>query len=1018
MAFIQKQQVPISMNGGLQSKNDELQIQPPALLRLINANFDKIGRLNKRFGYDILPTDTTDGDKINRAFAIDSFNGELNLFDNQNLYTYISANGNWANRGNAISLINTNKQIIRTSSAQQLNPDAAYINGIEIYVWEDSRGGVRYSIVDNNTNALPVYDRPITNSFNKPKVVAFNGLFYVFFANNNNLFYRTIDPDNPGVITNQVAVTADGFTDFVYDVHVNPNNNRMYVGFFKDSGSSPDDYVSLFYLDTSNTKHNVGDYDGGNVIEDIDYTSMAVTTDSLNQVWLCYSTGARVKYLVVNSSGSTVLSPTTVENPVQAPTMTAIETPGTPGVIQLTYEIQAEPLPGSPSQQILTNDQKIKSQTITSTGVITLIDIQRSVGLASKAFIHDDKVLVNVVHESPLQSTYFLTDITQAPFSTNVIGKVNAQVGGGLSSNGLIPQVNTVNSSGIYLWCNLVKGKFISENNTNFSLLGVGSTTTDFTSINKFNSAVQTNALLFVGGILQNYDGASVNEQNFHLYPEGIISTYYTTGGALSEGQYQYQVVYAWTDKFGQVHYSTPSPTLTIQSTTATGMVDLLIPTLRLTAKTDVIIKVYRTQVNQPIFQEVTSELVTLDNDPDQDYVLFTDTVADVQMAANSTIYTFGGVIPNTAPPSCSLIAVYQDRVILGGLEEPNLLWFSKNKVNASNSNTLPVEFSAFNTIAITQTGGPITALAVMDDKLIIFKKSSIYLQQGSGPNDTGGDAPFPPVQVISTSIGCDNPNSVIFTKNGIMFQSSKGIWLLDRGLGEPAYLGAGVDNEAKRYRVSSATVDPNDNLVIFTTFEGPAMVYDYFLNQWSTWNNHNAVDSIPFQNKFIFCKSDGRVHQQNRTKFTDGDDFIPMEIVTPWFSMGQMQGYQSIFRAYILGNFKGPHNLNVSVGYDFNSAFSDGYSIPATAISGSNLWGNSNNNSNWGEDEVWGGEYQPYQFQVNMKRQKCTSVRLKIVDVQSPDFNEGFTLSNISLEIGVIGGHNRLPKRNKVGVV
>src|SRR6266702_1172184 len=133
MAFIQKTTTQLSFQGGIQSKTDALQLVPPSLLELKNGMFSKVGALNKRFGFDPLPTKVLGGGTITEASAIDAFNDELNLFDNNNIYTYIDSSQSWSNRGTAISLINSNNQITRLSTANQLNPDSIFIDNIEVY---------------------------------------------------------------------------------------------------------------------------------------------------------------------------------------------------------------------------------------------------------------------------------------------------------------------------------------------------------------------------------------------------------------------------------------------------------------------------------------------------------------------------------------------------------------------------------------------------------------------------------------------------------------------------------------------------------------------------------------------------------------------------------------------------------------------------------------------------------------------------------------------------------------------
>ena len=394
----------------------------------------------------------------------------------------------------------------------------------------------------------------------------------------------------------------------------------------------------------------------------------------------------------------------------------------------------------------------------------------------------------------------------------------------------------------------------------------------------------------------------------------------------------------------------------------------------------------------------------------------FLDEVADIDIAGNATIYTTGGIVSNSAPPSCSMIVLYQDRVMVAGTEDASEIWFSKNKVNNANSNTIPVEFSSYLTIGVSQIGGPITALAIMDQNLIIFKESAILVLNGDGPNDEAGGDVFPDPQIITKSIGCANPNSIIFTDAGLMFQTpSKGIWLLDRSLGPPAYIGAGVDDVALSYKISSAVQNEAYNLVIFTTFEGPCMIFDTVAQAWATWSNHQSVDGIIYDGQYTFAKSNGNVYVQNPNLFYDGviDGYqIPydMQITTPWISYSQVLGYQSIFRIFILGTYKSPHSLAFNVGYNFDPAFTKSGTIVAT---NTNTWGSD---GYWGESTPWGSVWQPYIFQVNMPVQKCTSFRLQFNDVQASPYLEAFAVSSLLFELGQMPGGVRIPVTNKVG--
>lgn len=1023
--MLQPQSVPITFQGGLSSKTDALQVQLPNVLSLENALFDKIGALNKRPGYDIFNKNITTDGIITSAAAMDTFNNELCVFDNSNVYTYVESINSWSDRGPAISLINTNSKVVDVTGAQQLNPDCAYLDNIKVFAYEDSRGPIRYCVLDMLTNAYIVSDRPLDGSIQRPKLISANGLVYLFYTSNNNLYYQSINPNNPSVISVQHNVIADGYANFTYDVCTNnlaatPDNDLIYIAYFRQAGEVGETgEVTVLSLDPLGVVSNITNIAyGAEAIEDVNYLSVSIVPDSTGKNWISWSTGERVFASAYSALSFTEILPITLVDTVVCPVLTGFESVNT-GSLQIIYEILGN----------ITSNESVKSQIVQTNGSLNYVGQLLSVGLAAKPYRQGKEIFVCLAYQSqgtqyftrgpviPLQNTYFTALLTNAPFT--IVSKVAAGTAGGLRTNNMVSETVQVDT-GVFLWANLTQNKLISEDLVTFSLTGVNSTIIDYTDSNKFNSVTFSNNLLYVGGLLQSYDGVQVVEQNFNVYPEDVSYTVVPSGGALSIGQYKYQIVYAWNDKFGQTQYSTPSPAIIVTVTIKQSAVIWNLPTLRLTAKKNVIIQLYRTVVNGDVPQLVTSNLIPLQNNTQVDTVQYVDAIADGEITNNSPIYTTGGFLPNSAPPSCSMITLYNNRVIIGGLEDPNLLWYSKNKVDNSNANTIPVEFSAINTIAVNQLGGPITGLGLMDGNLIIFKKNAIFIMNGDGTNDQGGGSPFPDPQLISQSVGCENPSSIILTTTGIMFQSpNKGIWMLPRSLGEPVYIGAGVDAEAKTYKISSSNLDPNSNSVIFTTYEGPAMIYDYFISQWSTWTNHKAVDGVIFDGSFTFIKNNGSVYHQNKNNYYDGyvaGRQIPysMEMTTPWLSLASNLGYQAIFRFFILGQYKGKHTLNVATAYDWNPAFINTTAFVPTNLQGAATWGAD---GYWGGSTPWGGDWQPYVFQANCSRQKCSSIRIKINDIQTAEFNEGFTLSNMLLEVGLFNAGMRIAATNKKSV-
>jgi hypothetical protein len=640
-----------------------------------------------------------------------------------------------------------------------------------------------------------------------------------------------------------------------------------------------------------------------------------------------------------------------------------------------------------------------------------------SVGLASKFFSYNNNIYLNTAYQSTLQSTDFTYLISQngtIKTSPVIVAKLTQDIGGGLITNGICPETAQI-SPGVFIFANLQSGKIISEANTLFTLFGVNSSTLNFTPTDNFINTVQDNTLLIVGGILQGYDGNSTTECGFHLFPENI-STSLIGGGSLSAGTYEYKVEFEWTDNFGQIYRGAPSVPVSVTVSAGQG-VKLTGPYLFLTAKPGQIsIVIYRTQANGTTFNRVTSTLAPLLNDSTGASGLtwtFSDILSDTSASSNELIYTTGNILQNISPPANSIITTYGNRVFLAGLSDKLLMWYSQTVVDNSNANTIPPQFSSFLTVACDPRGFDITGLGVINQILIIFKKSHIFSLQGNGPDATGNNNDYGDPTLITSDVGCINNVSIVQTPVGLMFQSIKGIYLLDQGL-NLTYVGAPVES-FNSYTITSATLHPVYNQVIFTTSSGLALVYDYYVQQWSTWTNHIVADAITYNDVFYYLTPGGIVYRQNTAVFTDAGVPILMSFTLPNLAFAGLQGYQRVFRCFILGTFKSQHTLNVSVAYDYNDNYTQYATLVPNVPNPNNTWGKS---GNWGDQLLWGDQntYTIYEFRVDFAIQKCTAIRLFVSDNQASNYGEGYSISHIAFQVGVLPGGNRLPSTATYG--
>lgn len=1032
--------VAFSFQGGLQTKQDELQVQGPNLLEAENVRFNLLGQINKRPGFSPFSTIVQGGAEITQCLGLQVYNNELVLFDGQNIYTWLASTQQWLNRGNAFSVVNQQYSVVRNSETQS-NPDGTSLDNLECYVWEDSRGGLRYSVMDSNTKAYIVSDQQLLDTGMSPKVIAaaaLNQFVIYLLLSDTSLAQFTIGVNTPNVLSSLTTVFADGYNTVNYDA-TSYNGNTVVV-YHNQANQLAVVYQELIYTTSLSPA-------------DAFINCIAITIDSLGILWIAYnvlteetSNAIKVATFNLNTLDFQIVDRLAATEAVTDPVlnMTVVENPQAPGSILLCDEV-------SGTKQYV--NEWILNADGYNINIVSGIPVfwkqSRGVGLASKAFIYQGNAFVNTIWSSFLQSTYFTHCLTSNFFNAP-ISKFNPQIGGSLRTNTLLAQCDVYNNQpGQFLVAAQRAGMFQNAGNTVFSTLGLNANLLNFAHANAFNSIVNANNLLITGGIVQSYDGTSVSESNFNLFPEGatfIINN--TSPGAgilpdtsvtptIKDGYFQYIFTYEWPDQNGLIQKSQPSVPLLDDGYSpprsifigSNQTVTLTIPTYRLTAKQnprdDVQIVVYRTQVNDTVFNKVAS----INNDVTVDSVTYTDAMTDVDIDGNVPGY-WQSQLPNSAPPSCDLITSYANRVCISGLDDPNVLWFSQNRFDLSNYNTIPTEFSTLFTIGCLPFGDEgldgITAIAQMDNNLIIYKDDAIFTTNSDGPQPTGTGDTFPVPTLVTSDTGCSDPNSIVFCPMGLLFKSAKGIYILMRDGSGVQYIGAPVEKYNK-LTITSAQLLDRTNEVIFTTREGIILCWNYYFAQpqglWSIWAHVQGVDSVMWQNQLVVAQANGvcLVQDNTNTVFSDNGRQVVLKVRLPWLGVG-MQGWCMVYDMLLIGNFKGPHILQGVIEFNYSAGDVEQFAI------NSNMLTNQLGALPEFGDGIWGGgQGTPYQFQINLSRPMCQAMRVSFWDYQpppgdppygdnNPPYNEAYTLNNIQFNIQPLGGFGRVPGSIKIG--
>lgn len=1035
--------VPLAFDGGLQSKIAKFSLTSPHLEDAENARYMVSGQLQKRTGFTALSRNVLGGGVVSAGAGVQVFNGELVLFDGRRVYSWQDDEMVLVDKGSAFSLSTGQTRVLNTSTATQSGVDAMSINDLSMYVWEDNRTspsnqeGIRYSVIDTSTGLQAVSDVLIYPTALRTKVIGSGSIWVVAYeVSSTTIQVNMVRVSRPNIVSAPVVLATNGQP-------VTPLTQSIP---YDMSGDGPTAYFA--YASTS-----------GLVLQVLGpgYGSMAVTAT----VTVSASTTVKVVSVFSPTSGVIWVAWSDATNTYAR----SFDLTGTP--ISALFTIQSQPsaniamagVPGSTGAVYIVSE-------VTNTGgnylnvyeaatSLAYVGQQRGVGLASKGFTRGRDAFVTAVFPSSLQSTYFTLCLT-APIGSGpnpisgaigaigfeVVAKHSPQNAGGYRTNGLLSECSPLLQNDV-LFAGQRKGPFTSYANEQGVVLGVAGYTTGFSTTNEFNSVTSNNNLHITGGVKKIYDGISVVEDNFHYFPElltlpagasfpttfagnGCSATLSAGGGLTASSSYQYAIVYSWADNYGQVQRSGVSVATTV-TTTGDGKLTatLTIPTLRITDKlsdrSPVNVDVYRTQANLPIFYKLTSDAAPLLNDVTRDFVTYVDATADTAIAANENLYT-GSQLANTAPPACTLISLFQNRLVINQNEDPGVVWYSQNKFDQSQYNTLPLDWNtSFVEGVDSRGGGGVSALGLLDASLAIFKPTAIYILAGSGPNALFTSGEFNDAQLLVSDTGCTNQNSLVFvtqtpnSSGGLLFKSAKGIYLLGRD-SSLTYVGAPVERY-NNLTITSANLLSKTNEIVFTTLEGTALVYNYYFNAWTTWEGLPAVDAVVWEDRLVLLKSDGTMMAQDLTNTVwqdTGSNGVVRQIqrvtTTPWIGIGGLQGYQAVYNCILLGQFAGPHTVTVQVRYNDNPSVVE-----------SVTWNGNLTGGHWGALPIWGTlvgtwgntTYSTYQFQINLANPRCQSVQLTFIE--DAENTEGSILNGLALEVLALPGPMRLPTGNLV---
>lgn len=533
--------------------------------------------------------------------------------------------------------------------------------------------------------------------------------------------------------------------------------------------------------------------------------------------------------------------------------------------------------------------------------------------------------------------------------------------------------------------------------------------------------AAQYGGLLYLsGGLLSVFDGEGAHELGFLHAPRIILLTPAAGGSMTASSTYRYLMTVETYDAMGGRHVSQVSDVYTVAlgvgqtQVTLTYHPGLLSNRRRMwnesapvAERSSTRLYFWRTAANGTLFQRITGD----DGVDGLPYPSTTaggslvDQMSDATLTAtgNPFVYTQGqrgglsGPLQHDPPPPCKYLAFGKARAVVGGLEQPDEVRFSKFFFPGE-----PVEFSedfAFR----RRVQGKVTAVAYLDDAAIVFTRDRVFAVFGDGPDDSGAGSFADPVEVPSEA-GCLDWRSVVATPLGLFFQGrSDRLYLLPRGLGSPVWIGEPVrDQLAANPTITGAALQAEKGLAVFMCCNPGAntsrsLVFDLRSRQWSVDKigdgavfSGNASRLTVWGGLLVYAADAG--YYVEGAAFSDAGTWYGVTIETHALRPHGLQADGRTRKLAVLGEYRAISDLDVAIAPDDAQAFTAGptWSLPFSGAAAGD----------------------PFRVEwSHLPVQKFGSVRVRVRERQNAaNLTEALRFNGLTLETEPRRGMPRLP--------
>lgn len=595
-----------------------------------------------------------------------------------------------------------------------------------------------------------------------------------------------------------------------------------------------------------------------------------------------------------------------------------------------------------------------------------------------KPFVRDGRVLSVVVPfdnfdaanpAAPIE----LQSATNLQRCMYVVDVTDPRLGDVLPYANVAPRVNGTN--GMFYLPRYVRQMAIMPDGANAILFpSLRSPTTEVLELAEFRPLSQDSTAevggttCHAGGVAWSYDGNRPLESSYLQTPR--VKATPPVVGSLT-GSFAYVAVWEHEDSAGNVHFSSPSPPITVALAAQSGRVRITTPTasfraLRSTGADRVRCVLYRTSASGGTYYRCAEADAYDPASTNQSaFQAFTDDMLDATLTQRAKLYTqpgaLGTSLPRRSPPGLVHVVQHGDQ-LAGIADDRRTIWFSAPRVGGEGTWWQDLF------IAEVEDVSPLVALASFDARLVAFTRSGIWMIDGTGFAENGGGG-FSIPQRVPSDVGCSDARSLVVIPQGALFLSDLGICLLSRS-GQVSYFGEQVAETLATYpEVTSAVLEADEGRVLFSlssaTGAGAWLVYDYVTGVWTTHRRKDLAKA------HTACALGGRYHYAGATcdahrvastnHLDDGVFWVGQTIETGWIRPSGLQGYQAIRRLLIRFARRSAFELRVSLGYDYEDTYEEIRDFDQGDIDG----------------------MPSTQIEISPARRKCQAIRVKLQELE-----------------------------------